>query len=415
MGNTGKRLPKQKPLTQLQREYQREYQRVQRLLEKEEKQGYIFQNVIPPSRPKRVTRQAVDRLHRINRKELHKNHVYISGETGEYIFPPKKQPTVRQQYEREVKRIQNTIKRAEKQGINVSHFELPQFKKITTNVVKKLKSIRKQHILPPPSKQEILEKEYQKQIKRIQRAIDRGYERGFFTQDYQLPQKPKKITQKEIDRLKDIKPTTIYQQVGFVDEDGVIYYGKEAIKQQRLANKPQPQETGTGGLSRGDFRVLSTEEKIAYLNAQGIEPIDQMAILEEFGVSKREIDTYIPLSSVGTDYEIDNFTNNQTATYEEHSRKIIHTYLNQIKGYNKEARDMLDELLKKLMLEQGIGDVAQMLQNTTQQFKDHLIAHHFNYEEALFSYCSALINELPNASEQYKKDLSEAMEYGGVW
>lgn len=85
-----------------------------------------------------------------------------------------------------------------------------------------------------------------------------------------------------------------------------------------------------------------------------------------------------------------------------------------ISGFPKEIADRVIALIDKLIVEQGIEDVAIALENIPYQLHDYLKRYKYDSEAALEEFSSALIEYLPNASEQYKRDLMDAFEYNEV-
>lgn len=79
-----------------------------------------------------------------------------------------------------------------------------------------------------------LRREYNKQRKRIQQAIKRAEKRGYILEKDILPPIPKKITTQSVKRLSKIDTNKIYENSVKLDtETGEITPGKEARKQER--------------------------------------------------------------------------------------------------------------------------------------------------------------------------------------
>lgn len=85
-----------------------------------------------------------------------------------------------------------------------------------------------------------------------------------------------------------------------------------------------------------------------------------------------------------------------------------------ISGFPKEIADKVIALTDKLIVEQGIEDVAIALENMPYQLHDYLKRNKYDSEATLDEFSSALIEYLPNASEQYKRDLMDDFEYNEV-
>lgn len=69
-----------------------------------------------------------------------------------------------------------------------------------------------------------MQQEYQKQIKRLQRAIKREYRKtGVQLDESLIPEMPKRVTQKQLRNIKAIKPKDLRRQTEFIDyETGEI-------------------------------------------------------------------------------------------------------------------------------------------------------------------------------------------------
>ena len=88
------------------------------------------------------------------------------------------------------------------------------------------------------------QKEYAKQIKRIKQTISRAEKRGYIFEDNIIPKKPKRITKQAIKKLRDIKPNDLYKKARAVDyETGEILTGLEARKLERKASAKKAAET----------------------------------------------------------------------------------------------------------------------------------------------------------------------------
>lgn len=85
-----------------------------------------------------------------------------------------------------------------------------------------------------------------------------------------------------------------------------------------------------------------------------------------------------------------------------------------ISGFPKEAADKVISLIDKLIVEQGIKDVADALENMSYQLHDYLNRNKYDSSSALEEFSCALIEYLPHVSEQYKRDLMDAFEYNEI-
>lgn len=97
---------RRKPLTPSQKQYSRELGSLKTRIKNAEKLGYDFpQNIIPSERPKRITKQAIERLHSLRDEELYKRATIA--------------PTPYElQYRAELRKLKKRIKTAEKLGFD---------------------------------------------------------------------------------------------------------------------------------------------------------------------------------------------------------------------------------------------------------------------------------------------------------
>lgn len=79
-----------------------------------------------------------------------------------------------------------------------------------------------------------LQLDYKKQVKRLKQAVRRAEKRGYIVPENVIPKQPKRITKKSVERLKKITTDEIYsksEKLGF--ETGELIPGKVARKQER--------------------------------------------------------------------------------------------------------------------------------------------------------------------------------------
>lgn len=106
--------------------------------------------------------------------------------------------------------------------------------------------------------------------------------------------------------------------------------------------------------------------------------------------------------------EVDNIMETGFATLE------VEGFKSSISSFPKEIADKVIAFINKMIVEQGIEDVAIALENTPYQLHDYLNRNKYDSSSALEEFSSALIEYLPNASEQYKRDLMDAFEYNEI-
>ena len=82
------------------------------------------------------------------------------------------------------------------------------------------------------------EKAYNKQIKRIRQFVRRAERRGYVFSETIIPQKPKKITQASVRRLQSITPARMYKKAEYIDySTGELISGTKARKSEKQAQQ----------------------------------------------------------------------------------------------------------------------------------------------------------------------------------
>ena len=92
------------------------------------------------------------------------------------------------------------------------------------------------------------------------------------------------------------------------------------------------------------------------------------------------------------------------------NRTVIADVKNNILHYPKEIADKIISFIDQLITQQGIDDVVEAIM-LTPDLRYYLNKSTYDSESALEDYATGIINALPNASEQYKMDLSDAFEF----
>lgn len=79
-----------------------------------------------------------------------------------------------------------------------------------------------------------LQLDYKKQVKRLKQAVRRAEKRGYIVPENVIPKQPKRITKKSVERLKKITTKEIYSKSEKLDfETGELIPGEVARKQER--------------------------------------------------------------------------------------------------------------------------------------------------------------------------------------
>lgn len=106
----------------------------------------------------------------------------------------------------------------------------------------------------PGTKKAEIERQYQKERKRLNQLARRLEKRGYIVNRSKfIPTKPKRLTEKSVERLRKIKPENVYKKIQFVDpETGEIVSGVKGKKieknkraEKRKTREPEPKRWDT--------------------------------------------------------------------------------------------------------------------------------------------------------------------------
>ena len=198
---------------------------------------------------------------------------------------------------------------------------------------------------------------FKKQVTRIKNFIRRATKRGYEFSDNVIPTMPKRVTNKSIEKIKNIKPKDLYSKASYLDKStGEIVSGSTGRKIERNLSTQKAKETRKNNNNKRHSN--NNKNYITY----------ETVIMKNF-------------------YEyIKSFTSNK-------------------------IRDSLYGMIKTLEHEQGRTEVAKALQNMPLQFHEILARCGYDSDKALMEFETSFLEYFPNVSEQYKKDLMEKLEY----
>ena len=198
---------------------------------------------------------------------------------------------------------------------------------------------------------------FKKQVTRIKNYIRRATKRGYEFSDNVIPNMPKRVTKKSIEKIKNIKPKDLYSKASYLDKStGEIVSGSIGRKIERNLSTQKAKETRKNNNNKRHSN--NNKNYITY----------ETVIMKNF-------------------YEyIKSFTSNK-------------------------IRDSLYGMIKTLEYEQGKTEVAKALQNMPLQFHEILARCGYDSDKAIMEFETSFLEYFPNVSEQYKKDLMEKLEY----
>ena len=209
-----------------------------------------------------------------------------------------------------------------------------------------------------------LQLDYKKQVKRLKQAIRRAKKRGYVIPDNIIPQQPKRVTRKAVERLKSITTNDIYSKSEKIDFDtGELIPGEVARKAER---------------SEAAKKAARTRREKRY-NAE-----------------KGESEYYEP----------------QYETFP--SAAVISNFRAEASRFPEVAQPIINQWLNRLLNDYSKEDVAEMLEQAASQGLgiDYSIAYR---EDLLLDRLSEIMDLLPGASTGNKMDIMEALEYEEDW
>lgn len=147
----------------------------------------------------------------------------------------------------------------------------------------------------------ILQSLWSKEVKRIRQFISRATKRGYTFPASVIPKKPKRVTQKSVDRLKKLTADVLYSRSKYKSPTtGEIISGLEGRKQERSASARKGHITRSIRKKSKQAKPRETERDRFYRGrkdkgeSDGDLPRMSYVILENI---REEIDKWAPLSS----------------------------------------------------------------------------------------------------------------------
>lgn len=242
---------------------------------------------------------------------------------------------------------------------------------------------------------------FKKEVNRIKRFISKTEKRGYFFDNYVLPQMPKRVTAKTLQQLKSTRPKDLYEKAIYVDRQfGDVVTGIEARKQENRERAKKSATTRKLKAFANDVKTsmqdyakqirkpkeIATDILQGKTDLQDIQPIETSAYSQGYYES-----------------QYDSFATIVIANYREH-----------ISHYPSMAQPILNNWLDKLILEYEEENVAEMLEYGTSA--GIIVSHKIAYNrDLLLNYMAEMNAFLPNTSPLFQQELMEAFEYGEGW
>lgn len=222
------------------------------------------------------------------------------------------------------------------------------------------------------------EQEYKKELRRIKQFIRRASKRGFFWDKSPIPNQPKKITSKSVERLRKITPYVLYKKGEYVvQETGELIPATKGRKLERKRASEKAKETRK-------YKQSKAKQK----------PIDKPIYSpDDDEVEYDTDDTYYP-----------NFID-----------IVLSNFRAQLAQFpNAEGTPLILSWFETLISDNGREAVAQMLQDGAEQ--DLLITWETVYKSVnTKTYMTEMMNYLPDQGKFYADQIMDMMEQFEWW
>lgn len=179
--------------------------------------------------------------------------------------------------------------------------------------------------------------QYEKQLKRIKQFVRRAEKRGYYFPEDIIPQKLKRPTKKSVEKLAKITPESLYKKAQYVvKETGELISGVEGRKAERKEAVKKAQESRKGKLKGEVELIRSNLDRVSY-NQEKKKVFDLLNSIENEAKSRGYILPKDYLNNVREyvtqiDKEIQSLKVNNQQTYDK-----IHEAIRQFESITEES------------------------------------------------------------------------------
>lgn len=214
-----------------------------------------------------------------------------------------------------------------------------------------------------------LQFDYRKQVKRLKQAVRRAEKRGYIIPDDIIPNQPKRITRKSVERLKKITTKDIYSKAEWIDiETGELIKGEKARKLERYKSAKKAAQT------RKEKRYNAQQGESEYYYPQ-----------------------YETFPSAA-DIIIGNFRADVISRYPEGAGKVLERFLN-----NALAQHTKEDVAKMLELGRERGLLSD------------IIIYASRNSDLLYDKISEMLDFLPEIGNLEKQQIIDSLEMEEDW
>jgi hypothetical protein len=276
-----------------------------------------------------------------------------------------------------------------------------------------------------------LQQAYKHEFQRIMRAVKRAEKQGYIFDEDKLPKVPKKISRHSVTRLQKIKPADLKLKAQKVDyETGELISGKKALKQEKQQRIEKAKETRRQNKLEKEIQQNRRKpldyEYDTYLDdlpeykpepAKPAEPIttpDGYKIDPSTGEILEQPEPKHEREKYNKEHGLDKYKQPQQTSYPTFSSMVISNFREDVAHFPALASPMLNSWIDELITQYGADDVSQMLEDAKGAgvWIDYTVAYR---KDLLLGMISNMMEYLPDASDWFKKDLAEKLEYSEDW
>lgn len=274
-----------------------------------------------------------------------------------------------------------------------------------------------------------LQQAYKHELQRIMRGVKRAEKQGYIFDEAKLPKPSKRISARSVAKLQKIKPADLKAKAQKIDyETGDLISGKKALKIEKRHRYEKAKETRRQNkinkINSNDIYTLDNGQTIDITTGEIIPnvKIDLTKTwsedeLYEYGVLKEPEEEPEPVhdrEKYNKKHKDTKYQKPEQDKYPRFSTIVIDNFMNDISHFPELAYPMLGNWIQELIRNYGEDDVAEMLENAKANgiWIDYSVAYS---RDLLLGMISEMMEYLPDASEQFKKDLAEQFEYGEDW
>lgn len=251
---------------------------------------------------------------------------------------------------------------------------------------------------------------YRKQVRRIKQFIRRAEKRGYQFSENVLPQQPKRITKQSVERLRKLTPEQLYKKAEYGGQAtyGELVAGTKGRELERKASAQKALETRRARqqlqqpLPKTEYDIEQTLNRMEDYDYS--QPSDY-----DFTPDVNDIeDAFDYLEDTNEpNFEVQDRYNRVASFWE---KTVVENYVKKINDYNPEARDMMRNWILSLRQQMGDKAVAKMLQDAQQAGVG--IERKDTYSMAkVQEYIGAMMDYLPEAGDFTKQEIMDALEY----